>query len=66
MAAPHVTGVVALCISSGRCDRDAARTIRTIVSSAASHATDETGFAGDPDHMIGHRHYGYLVWSGTQ
>jgi len=64
MAAPHVTGVVALCVSSGRCDRDASRTIRSIVSSAATHATDANGFAGDPRHPLGRRAYGYLVWAG--
>ncbi len=64
MAAPHVTGVVALCISSGRCDRDVARTIRTIVSSSAAHATDANGFEGDPRHPLGRRVYGSLVWGG--
>ena len=61
MAAPHVTGVVALCISSGHCGRDVPRTIHTIVSSAQAHATDANGFEGDPQHPIGRREYGYLV-----
>ena len=64
MAAPHVTGVVALCISSGRCDRDPARTIRTIVADAKRHAGDATGFAGDGDAQRGRR-YGYLVSGST-
>jgi subtilisin len=61
MAAPHVTGVVALCISSGRCDRDPSRAIRAVVAAAAAHATDANGFAGDPRHPLGRRVYGYLV-----
>jgi len=64
MAAPHVTGVVALCISNGRCDRHPARTIRTIVADAKRHATDASGFADDGDTQRGRR-YGYLVWNGT-
>jgi subtilisin family serine protease len=66
MAAPHVTGAVALCISSGRCDRDVARTIRTVVSSSAAHASEANGFDGDPRHPLGRRQFGYLVWSGLQ
>jgi subtilisin family serine protease len=66
MAAPHVTGAVALCISNGRCDRDVARTIRTVVSSSAAHASEANGFDGDPRHPLGRRQYGYLVWSGLQ
>ena len=61
MAAPHATGVVALCISSGRCDRSVAKTIRTVVQAAAARATDTNGFAGDPRHPLGRREYGYLV-----
>lgn len=63
MAAPHVSGVVALCISSGRCDRDVARTIRTVVADAKRHATEANGFLGDGD--AGRRRYGYLVWGGV-
>ncbi len=65
MATPHVTAVVALCISSGRCDHDAARTITTVVADAARHRTAATGFAGDPRDPLGRRRYGYLVWGGT-
>lgn len=64
MAAPHVTGVVALCISAGRCERDPARAIRTVVAEAQRHASGANGFVGDGDRR-GARRYGYLVWGGS-
>lgn len=63
MAAPHATAVVALCLSSGRCERDPASAIRTVLTDARRHGSDASGFDGDGD---GHaRRYGYLVWGGS-
>jgi subtilisin family serine protease len=64
MAAPHVAAVVALCISSGRCERDPARAIRTVVAESQRHSTEANGFAGDGA-PHGARRYGYLVWGGS-
>lgn len=63
MAAPHVTGAVALCVSSGRCPRQPARAIATVLDDAKRHATAANGFSGDGDVVRGRR-YGYLVWAG--
>ncbi len=59
MAAPHATGAVALCISSGHCGRDPAKAIRTLLADAARHAA--TGFVGDGDDVRSDRYYGFLV-----
>lgn len=56
MAAPHAAATVALCISSGRCERDPTRAIGTVMSEAAKH--------GDGDDPRSDRRYGFLVWVG--
>lgn len=63
MAAPHVTGAVALCVSSARCSRRPAEAIATVLADAKRHATAANGFSGDGDPSRGRR-YGYLVWVG--
>lgn len=61
MAAPHVSGTVALCIASGRCRGAPAAIIRQIRADAAAHGN---GFAGDDESPIAGRRYGDLVWAG--
>lgn len=61
MAAPHVSGVVALCIASGRCHGSAAAIIRQVRDDAEAHGD---GFGGDERSRVTGRHYGDLVWAG--
>jgi subtilisin len=62
MATPHVSGLVALCISAGTCTGGGSPS--SIIS--AIQTTDSTkGFAGDPNHSpVSGRYYGYLAWFG--
>jgi subtilisin len=63
MATPHVSGAVALCISSGSCT--AGGSPSSII--AALQTTDASkGFTGDPNHSpVSGRYYGYIVWLGA-
>lgn len=64
MATPHVSAVVALCISSGRCHGAPAEIVRQVRADALAHATATNGFAGDPRHATRGRMFGDLVWAG--
>ena len=67
MAAPHVTGTVAICIASGACvGLTPLQIIQKILSDAAAYngATPGYGFSGDPLHPIDGRYYGYLIRAG--
>jgi subtilisin len=67
MAAPHVTGTVALCIASGACaGLNPLQIIQKIVSDAATYnkAHQDYGFQGDPSRPISGRYYGYLIRAG--
>ncbi len=69
MATPHVSGSVALCISSGQCGTNPspAQIIQKLRADAQTHADGTNGFVGDPnnpDNSIKGRYYGYLVWDG--
>jgi hypothetical protein len=66
-AAPHVAGVIALCIGEagvpGPCaEMTPAEVIDQVRADAAANATPENGFVGDPFHpdALGH-HFGHLV-----
>jgi subtilisin len=65
MATPHVTGTVALCISSGAC---AGLTPAQIISKLRADAAARPasyGFTGDPGHGgTSSKYYGYLVYAG--
>jgi subtilisin len=67
MAAPHVSGTVALCISSGRC---AGLSPPGIISKLRSDASAYTrahlayGYRGDPASPVTARYYGYLARAG--
>jgi subtilisin family serine protease len=66
MAAPHVTGTVALCIYSGACaGLTPAQIIQKIRSDAAAYNTAHPsyGFTGDPLHPVSGRYYGFLLWA---
>ena len=64
MATPHVSAVVALCLSSGRCHGASADVARQVRADAQAHATGANGFAGDPRHPVTGRIYGDLAWAG--
>jgi subtilisin len=67
MAAPHVTGTVALCISSGACaGLNPLQIVRKIVSDAAAYnnAHPDYGFQGDPLRPRSGEYHGYLVRAG--
>lgn len=61
MAAPHVTGTVALCIASGRCSGSPSDIIARIRADADAHGSR---FAGDDHAPRDGRFYGDLVWAG--
>jgi subtilisin len=64
MAAPHVTGTVALCIHSGACaGLTPSQIVQKIRSDAAAYNTAHPsyGFTGDPLHPVSGRYYGFLV-----
>lgn len=63
MATPHVSGVVALCISTGACSGTPSQIIQKIRSDAAAQPASY-GFTGDPHSPSGGRYYGYLVYAG--
>jgi subtilisin len=66
MAAPHVTGTVALCIYSGACaGLTPSQIIQKIRSDAAAYNTTHPsyGFTGDPLHPVSGRYYGFLLWA---
>jgi hypothetical protein len=52
--------VAALCIASGLCTGTPADVIAKLHSDAAAQDLSY-GFAGDPNHSIGDRVYGYLL-----
>jgi subtilisin len=68
MAAPHVTGTVALCIASGACaGRTPAQIIQKVRNDAAVYNQSHPayGFTGDPLHSPDpSRYYGYLIRAG--
>jgi subtilisin family serine protease len=61
MAAPHVSGAVALCIANARCPGAPTAIIKQIRADAAAH---RDGFAGDERSVVASHHYGDLVWAG--
>jgi subtilisin family serine protease len=65
MAAPHVSGAVAQCVSEGPCDDDQtpAETIATMRALAADGGSAR-GFAGDPFSPITGKVFGHLVAGG--
>jgi subtilisin len=62
MATPHVSGAVALCISSGGCTGGGSPS--SIIGQLQT--TDAAkGFTGDPQHSpVSGRYYGYEIWGG--
>lgn len=68
MAAPHVTGTVALCLAANRPDSNCLNmTPAQIIAKLrydAAHAPAGSGFTDDPSSASGNRYYGYLVYAG--
>ena len=63
-AAPHVAGVAALCIASGRCaGKTPERIVAKLTADAATHSAAKPGygFRGDPGRPVAGKYYGYLV-----
>jgi subtilisin family serine protease len=65
MASPHVAGLVALCLASGRCSGTPAEIIQQVRSAAASQSTlvPSYGFAGDPNSPVIGAYFGYLAYA---
>jgi subtilisin len=66
-AAPHVSGMVALCIASWACaGLTPAQIIRKIVSDASTDNTRHAtyGFQGDPLRPLSGKYYGSLIRAG--
>jgi subtilisin len=61
MATPHVSGSVALCISSGKCTGTPAQIITKIRGDAAAQPASY-GFTGSPG--TSSKYFGYLVYAG--
>ena len=64
MAAPHVTGTVALCIHSGSCaGLTPAEIVQKMRNDAAAYNTAHPsyGFTGDPLRPVSGRYYGFLL-----
>ena len=60
MATPHVSGLVAFCISAGTCTGGGSP---ASIISAIDTTDPAKGFAGDPNHSpVSGRYYGYLAW----
>jgi subtilisin len=64
MAAPHVSGTVALCIARGTCAGLGPAAIISRLRSDAAAQPSTYGFKGDPGSPIGGRFYGHLVYAG--
>jgi subtilisin len=67
MASPHMTGTVALCVSTGACTGTPAQIIAKVRADAQSYnqANPGYGFTGDPAHAVSGRYYGYLTRAGA-
>jgi subtilisin family serine protease len=67
MASPHVAGLVALCLASGRCSGTPAQIIQQVTAAAAlqSTAVPSYGFAGDPNSPVAGEYFGYLAYAGS-
>ena len=64
MAAPHVSGTVALCIARGTCAGLGPAAIISRLRSDAAAQPSTYGFKGDPGSPIDGRFYGQLVYAG--
>ena len=67
MAAPHVTGVAALCFEYGQCTGTPAESIQKLRADAEAYtrANPSYGFTGDPLRPISStKYYGFLVRAG--
>ena len=64
MAAPHVSGAVALCIAKGACAGLGPAGIASRLRSDAAARSAGYGFTGDPSSPSGTRYYGNLVSAG--
>jgi subtilisin family serine protease len=64
MAAPHVSGAVALCIARGTCGGLGPPAIISRLRSDAAAQSSGYGFNGDPNSPLDNRFYGNLVYAG--
>jgi subtilisin len=65
MAAPHVSGTVALCMARGSCGGLGPAGIIGRLRSDAAAQPSGYGFKGDPNAPIDSRFYGHLVYAGA-
>jgi subtilisin family serine protease len=64
MAAPHVSGAIALCIARGTCGGLGPASIISRLRSDAAAQPSGYGFTGDPNSPLDNRFYGNLVYAG--
>jgi subtilisin family serine protease len=65
MAAPHVTGLAALCMITGKpCAGQTPPNVIATLRTAAAAQPASYGFTGDPASPIAGRYYGYLAYAG--
>jgi subtilisin len=64
MAAPHVAGTAALCITVGACAGLPASSVITKLRADAAAQPASYGFGDDPNAPVGSRYYGYLTYAG--
>jgi subtilisin family serine protease len=65
MASPHVTGLAALCMTTGKpCAGQSPANVIAILRTAAAAQPASYGFAGDPGSPVSNRYYGYLAYAG--
>ena len=65
MASPHVAGLAALCMMTGKpCAGQSPANVVATLRTAAAAQPDGYGFSGDPDNPISNRYYGYLAYAG--
>jgi subtilisin family serine protease len=67
MASPHVAGLVALCLASGRCSGTPADIIQQVRTAASLQSTlvPSYGFAGDPNSPVPSAYFGYLAYAAA-
>jgi subtilisin len=63
MAAPHVAGAAALCMTRGTCKGSPQDVMQKLRSDAAARPPTY-GYRGDPNAPLDGRYYGYLVYAG--
>lgn len=67
MAAPIVTGQLAMCYEKGVCKSNSNTEYSKIVRPSGTHSRSnkQYGFKGDPYNPVSGKHYGYLIYGNS-